>query len=83
MTFTPIDESKSIEELKGFCWLDPDFGSAVVLKSYALRRKPLADLSCEDLRVSLIQQIGLDYTVPLAINLVENDPSRKVCTIRV
>ena len=70
----PYDRTKSIEELSGYYCFAPDFESNVVLRSHALRRKPLADLEPEDVRMGLIQQVGVSYLVPIAIDMVEQDP---------
>ena len=74
MTDSPHDRSKSIEQLSGYYWLAPDFESNVVLKSHAMRRKPLAELSLEDIRMGVMQQVGVSYLVPLALEVVEKDP---------
>ncbi len=74
MTNSRHDRSKSIEELSGYYWFAPDFHSNVVLKSHALRRKPLAELSLEDIRMGVMQQVGVSYLVPVALEAVEKDP---------
>ncbi len=70
----PVDRTKSIEELSGYCWLESDFGSHVVMTSHAMRRKPLDELSLEDIRMGTMQHIGPTYLIPVAIEAVENDP---------
>ena len=69
-----IDRSKSIEELTGYYWCAPEFESNVVLKSHAMRRKPLAELTLDDIRTGVMQQIVVSYLVPLALEVVEKDP---------
>lgn len=70
----PTDRSKSIEELEGIAWALPSLSSYIVRTTFALRRKPLRDLTNEDVRVGLEQQAGINYLVPLAIERLENDP---------
>ncbi len=74
MNETGIDRSKSIEELSGYYWFAPEFESNVVLKSHAMRRKPLAELTRDDIRMGVMQQIGVSYLVPVALEVVERDP---------
>jgi len=69
-----MDNSKTLDELEGSVWSEPAFTSSVVIRWHALRRKPLKELSVEDLRLLAGQQIGLDYIVPLARNVLEENP---------
>lgn len=71
-----VDTTRSIEQLEGVYWPEPDEErkSNVVLKSNALRKKPLSELTIEDVRTALIQQVGIIYTVPIAINLLKHNP---------
>ena len=74
MTGESFDQSKSIEELSEYCWFAPEYESNIVVTSHALRRKKLADLSLEDIRMGLFQQVGVTYLVPMALEIVEQDP---------
>ncbi len=65
--------SKSLEELEGEVWAAPTFESNVAKKSYRLRKVPLSELTAEDLRFLIGQLISLEYTVPLAIDLLERN----------
>ena len=65
-----VDKGKSIEELEGYCWLAPDFRSTVVLKTYALRRKPLAELTLDNFRTSPFAD-GLYYPGVIVLALLE------------
>lgn len=40
----------------------------------ALRRKPLAALTVEDLRLLIRQDVGLPYLLPLAVEVLRIDP---------
>ena len=68
------DRLRSIEELEGVAWAPPPLRSYVALSSFALRRKPLRDLTDEELRVGLEQHVGIGYLVPLAIERLGHDP---------
>jgi hypothetical protein len=74
VTEHPIDRTKSIQELTGDFWPDPGIESYVIRTSHAVRRKPLDSLSLEDIRMGVMQQVGLTYLVPIAIEAVEQDP---------
>jgi len=73
-TATTTDRSRSIDELEGLPWPAPSFESYVARTGFALRGKPLADLTDEDLRVGLEQQIGLDYLVAIALDRLRGAP---------
>jgi len=68
MTVPASDLTKSIQELEGVDWGEDTFGSYVTRTSHALRRKRLADLTAEEIRLGIGQQIGLPYLVPLALD---------------
>ena len=68
------DTTKTIEEHEGIAWKPPVLQSYVTMTCFALRRKPLRDLTNEELRVGLEQQVGVTYLVPLAIKQLEADP---------
>ena len=69
-----IDRSKSLQELDGQDWGEPNFHSHLVETLHRLRRKPLKDFSIEDLRICILQNIGLPYLMPLAIEWLEQNP---------
>lgn len=75
---TPIrstfDQAKSLEELEGDDWGDPTFDSHLVRECHRSRRIPLRELSTENLRILIGQQIGLRYLLPMALNLLQADP---------
>ncbi|MDT7952381.1 MAG: contact-dependent growth inhibition system immunity protein [Acetobacteraceae bacterium] len=68
------ERSRSIEDLEGIVWSPPTLHSYVAGTSHALRRKPIASLTDEELRVGLEQQVGVAYLVPLAIQRLQSDP---------
>ena len=69
-----IDARKSLQELEGRDWGAPDHPSHLVSECHRLRRVPLADLTREDLRLLIGQEIGLGYLVPLALAQLAADP---------
>jgi hypothetical protein len=64
---------KSIEELEGDAWGEPTYDSYVVTQSHLLRRKPLKDLSIENLRLLVGQEIGFPWVLELAIEQLERN----------
>ena len=68
------DGLRSVEELEGVIWTPPSLQSYVARTSFALRRKPLRDLTDEELRVGLGQQVAVEYLAPLAVQRLGHDP---------
>jgi len=65
----------TIEEIEGDRWPEPDGDlSFLVTRCLALRRKPLAESTVEDLRIMLGQQIGVPTLLPLAVDVLVRDP---------
>ena len=65
---------KTLEELDGEDWGEPEYDSYLVATCHRLRRVPLNDYKVEDLRIMIGQQFGLEYILPLALNVLEDDP---------
>lgn len=63
----------SIEELEKCWWEEPKFDSYVTRTSYSARKKPLAQLSAEEIRLLLGQKIGLKYVIPLGISILKEN----------
>jgi hypothetical protein len=66
--------NKSLEELDGEDWGEPAYDSYVVRTCHALRRKPIGDLTTEEIRLAINQNIGLQWLLPLAIENLRKDP---------
>jgi contact-dependent growth inhibition (CDI) system CdiI-like immunity protein len=65
----------TIQQIEGSDWGDPPAdGSTLVTRCTQLRRKPLAELTVEDLRIMLGQEIGVPILLPLAIEILTADP---------
>lgn len=67
-------QDKSIEELENDFWEDSNFGSYVVQTSQRARKKPLSQLSKEEVRLLIGQKIGLRYLIPVALSILREDP---------
>ena len=66
--------NKTLENLEKDKW--PDINektSRLVARCHELRKIPVGDLTVEDLRLMIGQQIGLSYLVPLAIEKLKED----------
>jgi CDI immunity proteins len=69
------DDQRTLEELEGVDWGAPASApTSMVARCLALRRVPLRMLGPGDLRLLLGQQIGLEYLVPKALELVAERP---------
>lgn len=69
------DLDKNLEQLENSFWGDAnDTASRLVKKSHELRKKKLKDFSVEDLRLLIRQNISLEYLIPLAIDILRNNP---------
>jgi CDI immunity proteins len=79
---TGFDRNKSIEELEGVDWGEPNSDSSLVTTCHRLRRKPLNRFTEEDLRIMIGQKISLPYLIPLAIERLEEDPLVETCFFR-
>jgi hypothetical protein len=68
------ESKRSLQQLEGSNWGDPaPVDTLMVQRCKALRRKPLAELDDEDLRLLIGQQIGLDHLVPTALEKLNID----------
>lgn len=68
------DRRKSLEELEGERWGEPTFDSYLVTTCHRLRKKPVGEFTVEDLRIMIGQQIGLPFLVPIAVEVLAQDP---------
>ena len=66
--------SRTLEELDGEVWEEPDFTSHLVWECHRLRRVPLQEFRPEDLRIMIGQGIGLSFLVPLALERLLVEP---------
>ncbi|WP_010243299.1 contact-dependent growth inhibition system immunity protein [Acetivibrio cellulolyticus] len=68
-----FDRNKSLEEIEGQDWGEPNFNSHLVITCHELRKKPISSFTVEDLRIMIGQNIGLDYLIPLALETLEDN----------
>jgi contact-dependent growth inhibition (CDI) system CdiI-like immunity protein len=64
---------KSVQELEGKDWGEPNYDSYLVITIHRLRRKPLDQFTHEDLRIMIAQGVGLKFLMPLAIEVLQRD----------
>lgn len=76
MDYLPIDFDieKTIEQLDGVVWGEPDYDSWLVQTCYALGSKPLNQFDAGDLRIMIGQKDSLRYLMPLALNRLIDEP---------
>lgn len=66
--------SKSIEQLENDYWEDEiEFPSNLVINCHKYRKVPIKDLTIEQLRLLISQQIGTKYIIGVAIEELERD----------
>ncbi len=66
-----IDENRSLEELEQDYWKDYDFPTGLIAKCHEYRKIPLKDLTIEQIRLLIVQDIGLKYLIPKAIEVLK------------
>ncbi|MBI3723001.1 hypothetical protein HY251_03460 [bacterium] len=69
-----LDRWRSLEELEGVRWGEATFPSYLAKRCHRLRTKPLGELTVEDLRIMIGQEIGLRHLVPMAIEVLTREP---------
>jgi len=69
-----FDRTKTLQELENEDWGEPKHTTGLVIACHQLRHKPLRDFTSGDLRLMIGQEIGLDYLVPLALEVLSDNP---------
>lgn len=67
-------DDKSIEELDGFYPKDLAVDSYVIRTSLEAVKKPLSQLSNEEIRLLIGQKFGLKHLIPRAVDIIEKEP---------
>jgi len=67
-------ESKSLESLESDEWSDPESPSHLTTECHRLRKIPISEFSVENIRIMLSQDIGTKHLLPLALEVLEDDP---------
>ncbi|MGW3246122.1 contact-dependent growth inhibition system immunity protein [Streptomyces sp. NPDC001070] len=74
-----FDRGLSIETLEGDVWPDPPEASTGLVRSvHALRRRPVGTLTPWDLSRLIGQDVGLTFTLPLALEILRDTAPRQV-----
>lgn len=74
MTLKEIDRSKTIEQLERDIWDEPEIDTYLVTTIHELRKKPLREFTPEDVRINLGQRQSVEILMPIAIEMLEDDP---------
>lgn len=69
---------KSIAELENIECMDCGMDSYVVRTSLNALKKPLNQLSIEEIRLLITQKLGVKYVLPAAVNALEDDIFQEV-----
>jgi CDI immunity proteins len=69
-----FDLGRSLQDLEGVDWGEPNYESSLVIECHRLRRLPLKDFKVENLQRMIRQQIGLPFLVPLALRELRERP---------
>lgn len=64
-----FDRNKTLQELEGQDLSEPNFNSHPVTTCHKLWEKPISSFAVEGLRIMIGQSIGLEYLIPLALEL--------------
>jgi hypothetical protein len=69
-----FDITKSLQELDGYDWGEPEYNSYLLKEGHRLLKVPLKDFTNEDLRLMIGQEFCLEFLIPIALErLVENE----------
>ncbi|MFH9355015.1 contact-dependent growth inhibition system immunity protein [Kitasatospora sp. NPDC017646] len=70
-----MNRDRSLEELERDRWSAPPGGETRLMATVReLRRKPIDDLTVEDVRLLIRQDVGLAYLLPLAVEVLRGAP---------
>ncbi len=69
-----FDLNKTLTEIEGDDWGEPNYPSHLVVTCHRLRHKPLASFTIGDLRILVGQSFSLDVLYPLALQALEQEP---------
>jgi hypothetical protein len=69
-----LDTNKSLSQLLAPLTTGTTDSSALAITCLALYEKPLKDFTVENLRVMIGQNIGLEFLIPLAVEVLQKNP---------
>jgi hypothetical protein len=67
-------ERKNLTQLENNDWGPPKSDSYMAMACHELRYKPLGDMTIEDVRMLVGQDIGLPYLMPIALDFLKENP---------
>ncbi|MFD9558899.1 contact-dependent growth inhibition system immunity protein [Streptomyces sp. NPDC059990] len=71
---------RTLDEIDGPPWPPaPPNATSLATKVHALRRRPLGSLAPADLRTLISQDVALPHVLPLAVDLLVEDPLLDAC----
>ena len=70
----PFDLNKSLQDLEGQKWPETTVDSPLFQECHRLHEVPLRDFTIANLSTTIGQNIGLEYLVPLAIEMLRENP---------
>ena len=65
-----LDSSKSLEQLENDFWKKSDFPTPLIEKCFLYRQIPLRELTIEQIRLLIGQNISLKFTIPKALEFL-------------
>jgi len=68
------DDDRTLEELDGQRWRDPEVETSLARTVHRLRRVPLGSFQPQDLRVMIGERVGLPHLIPRALATLLRDP---------
>ncbi len=71
LLFYQMQERKSIEQLENDYWADFDFPTALVERCHKYRKIPIKNLTIEQIRTLISQNIGLEFLLPKALDVLK------------
>jgi hypothetical protein len=70
-----VNRDRSLEELERDPWPAPSGDATrLVVTVHELRRQPICELTVEDMRLLIRQDVGLAYLLPLALEVLRDEP---------
>ena len=69
-----IMKDRTLEDLDNSRWNETELQSHLVTECHRLRKKPIGEFSIENLRIMLGQNIGTKYLLPIALEVLSQDP---------
>lgn len=67
------DLNMTLEQIEKDYWPEPSYDSYLVKTCHLLRKKQLKDFNTEDLRIMIGQNFSLNYLIPIALKILNNN----------